>query len=279
MSPTIKRDQIAAMNWHYKQYSLDFFFDTVERIGYSAVAFWAGPPHFHIDSYGYQDVQALSRKLRAHHLKCTSFTAAAGHPIYQFGVCGEDHRKQTLNYFTNGAQICADLGVTLMSASSGTGYINEPREEAWARSQDMLFRVSNVCQRLGITLCVESLRPPETKIGVTVYDVKRLLEEVDMPNCKPMIDTTAMAVNHETIWDWFDVFGKDISNMHFVDAAPSGHLAWGDGVLPLEDMLCCINQHGYEGPLGLEITHEQYFKEPQIASERSFRALEHYAEE
>lgn len=278
MKPTIKLDQIAAMNWHYRQYSLDYFLDAVERIGYTAVAFWAGPPHFHIDHIGYQDVKELKRKLSAHHLKCVCFTAAAGQQVYQFGVYGKEHVDRAVSYFTNGAKIAAELEAGILTASSGNGYFSEPREDCWARTVETMSRVADACKEYGITLAVESLRPPETRTGVTVEDVRKLLEDVGRPNCRPMIDTTAMAVNGETVWDWFRVFGKNIVNTHFIDAAPLGHLTWGDGNLPLEDILRCLNQYGYTGPLGLEITHERYFTDPAAASLQSFRVLRRYAE-
>ena len=44
-----------------------------------------------------------------------------------------------------------------------------------------------------------------------------LLDEVDHPNLKAMVDTVAMSVSGETLDQWFDCLGSDIRNMHFVD--------------------------------------------------------------
>lgn len=276
MKPVIRRDQIAAMNWHYRRFSLDYFLDTVERIGYTAVAIWAGPPFFHIDSEGFEDPKPLLKKLRNHHLRCASLTAVASQELYQIGVSGKAHMRDAVRYFINGARVAAELETDLLTANPGHGYYDEARSDSWNRAVDTLGRVCDGCAQYGVKVTVEGLRPPETRTAWTLSHIKQLLMDVNRPNCLPMIDTTAMAVNGETVWDWFHAFGGNIANTHFVDAAPAGHLAWGDGILPLEDMLRCINRYGYSGPLGLEITDRRYFADPGQANEQCFRVLSQY---
>ena len=52
-------------------------------------------------------------------------------------------------------------------------------------------------------------------LATTVTDVKRMLDEVNHPNLKAMIDTTAMGVAGESIDQWFEFLGEDIIHMHF----------------------------------------------------------------
>lgn len=276
MKPTIKREQIAAMNWHYRRYSLDYFLDCVERAGYTSVALWAGPPHFHIDCRGTDDVRLLRRKLEDRHLKCVSFTAAASQPMYQIGAYGRKHQEDTVRYFQNGAMVAAELGCKLLTANSGNGFFDEAFDEVWARSIETMARVCDAAAQYGVTVTMEGLRPQETRTASGLSAVKQFISDVNRPNCKAMIDTTAMAVNGETIWDWFRAFNGEILNTHFIDAAPAGHLAWGDGILPLEKMLTCLNWYGYAGPLGLEITHSRYFLNPIEANIQSLRVLSPY---
>jgi len=166
-----------------------------------------------------------------------------------------------------------------MTANSGHGFITEPHSDVRKRSAELLWRVAEEGRRCGVTLTVESLRPQETTVGVTLADVKQLLDEVNHPNCKAMIDTTAMGVSGESIWDWFREFDGEIHNLHFVDGAPMGHLAWGDGVFHLQDMLQCLNAYDYAGPIGLEITHSRYFSRPEVADAQTFCVLQRYMED
>ncbi len=84
---------------------------------------------------------------------------------------------------------------------------------------------------------MESLRPQESQLVVTLADAKRMHDEVNHPNLKVMIDTTAMGVAGETIDEWFDTFGDEIIHMHFIDGNPYGHLIWGDGNHPLGEWI------------------------------------------
>ena len=154
------------------------------------------------------------------------------------------------------------------------GYWNEDREEAWKRSREMLSVLAEYAKTKNIRLAMESLRPQESNLATTVYDVKRMLDEVNHPNLKAMIDTTAMGVAGETIDQWFDILGDDIIHMHFIDGNPYGHLIWGDGTHNLEEFLKAINRHGYKGYLGQEITEFDYFKDPARADKQNMKAYE-----
>ncbi|RHS60185.1 sugar phosphate isomerase/epimerase [Ruminococcus sp. AM46-18] len=101
-----------------------------------------------------------------------------------------------------------------------------------------------------------------------------MLDEVNHPNLKAMIDTTAMGVAGETIDQWFDILGDDIIHMHFIDGNPYGHLIWGDGTHNLEEFLKAVNRHGYKGYLGQEITEFDYFEDPARADKRNMKAYE-----
>ena len=46
----IDEKQIVAMNQHYKRFSLDYFLDCQQRVGYKNIEFWLGASHFFIDA-------------------------------------------------------------------------------------------------------------------------------------------------------------------------------------------------------------------------------------
>lgn len=103
-----------------------------------------------------------------------------------------------------------------------------------------------------------------------------MLDEVNHPNLKAMIDTTAMGVAGETIDQWFDILGEDIIHMHFIDGNPYGHLIWGDGTHDLKEFLSALKRHNYTGYLGQEITEFDYFNDPAAADLRNMKAYEPY---
>lgn len=270
-----KRSQIAGMNIHHAHYSVDHFFDSMERAGYETVAFWGGPPHFRLDHRSFEDCRTLRRKAADHGLSITCFTAPGCTYGYQVGM-PEPFRENTFAYFANGIRAAAELGCSQMVCNSGWGYWNEDREEAWKRAREMLRRLAEFAAGFGIVMTMESLRRAESQLAYTLADTRRMYDEVDHPNLKIMIDTTAMGVAGETPEDWFDCFGSAIQNLHFIDGTPYGHLAWGDGTQPLERWMRCLSAHDYQGILGLEITHGRYFESPHLADAQNMRVLSRY---
>ena len=128
-----------------------------------------------------------------------------------------------------------------------------------------------------MTLCMESLRPEESNLVVTLADARRMLDQVASPHLTPMVDTTAMGVAGESLEEWFAEFGDGaIRNMRFIDGDPYGHLVWGDGKHSMDDFVRVLNAHGFEGYLGQEITDGRYFDDPAAADRHNMDAFERY---
>ena len=119
--------------------------------------------------------------------------------------------KKSFAYFANALKAGEELGIETMAINSGWGYWNEDREEAWKRSREMLSRLADEAAKHNINLAMESLRPQESQLVVTLADAKRMHDEVNHPNLKVMIDTTAMGVAGETIDEWFDTLAMRYS--------------------------------------------------------------------
>ena len=272
----IKREQIAGMNCHYYNYSLERFFRSMEENGYVSVALWGGAPHFYLDYRTYDDCGRIRRMARRYGQTIRCFTASSGTYGYQIGMQPKEQAERCFRYFTGGIHAAVELGCDQMSVNSGWGYWNEDRKDAWERSREMLSRLADTAGREGVTLTMESLRRAESQLAYTLEDTKRMLDEIDSPHLKAMIDTTAMGVAGETPRQWFEALGDKVVNTHFIDGTPYGHLVWGDGCFDLEGFLKTFKEYGYNGLLGLEITARQYYKEPWEADRRNMESLKQF---
>lgn len=270
----INREQIAGMNIHYLFYSLEYFLDAQMRAGFQTIELWPGTPHFFLSYMEYSDCKRVKRLLDERKLQLKIITPENCTYQYQFAAQEKEQFKISMEYFKRALDAGEELGAEIMAINSGWGYWNEDREEAWKRSREMLSVLADYAKGKNIQLAMESLRPEESNLATTLDDVKRMLVEVDHPNLKAMIDTTAMGVAGETIDQWFSVLGKDIIHMHFIDGNPYGHLIWGDGNHNLQEFLEAINRNGYTGYLGQEITEFDYFKKPDEADMRNMKAYE-----
>ncbi|MBY0099222.1 sugar phosphate isomerase/epimerase family protein [Mesobacillus maritimus] len=272
----IKREQIAGMNIHYMRYTLDYFLDAQVKAGIQSIEFWTGVPHYYLDPITYSDCKILKDKVQSRGLEIKVFTPENCMYQYQFAAVKPEIFEKSLQYFTNGIKATAELGCKVMQCNSGWGYFDEDREEAWKRSNEMLSKLAEVAKAEGVTLALEALRPEESNLVTTAKDTKRMFDEINHPNLKVLIDTTAMGVAGETLQDWFDLFGKDIIHTHFVDGDPYGHLVWGDGKHNLEQFLITLQKNGYTGYLGQEITDSRYFKDPVAHDIRNMKQFERF---
>lgn len=274
----IERSQVAGMNIHYMKYSLDYFLEAQERIGFETIELWGGIPHVYMDAVNYQNIREISRKIKCHHLKVNVFTPENCMYQYQFASAKPWAFLKSLEYFKNGIRIAAELGCKVMQCNSGWGYLDETRQEAWERCTEMLGRLCDFAGEYGIELAMETLRPEESNLVVRLEDAKKMLHDVDRKNLKILADTTAIGVAGETLEQWFEAFGNKIIHTHFVDGTPYGHLIWGDGCRNLEEDLKVCRKFNYKGNFGQEITDQKYFKEPMKYDAANIKKFEAFME-
>ncbi|MFR7671145.1 MAG: sugar phosphate isomerase/epimerase family protein, partial [Collinsella sp.] len=145
---------------------------------------------------------------------------------WNVAVRGEAGQKRILSYFKNVIDVAVELGVPQILVTSGWAYLDEPAEDAWARSVAMLRSVCAYADTRGIRVALEALQPSESVLVNTAQDVARILEAVDRPNLKACIDFGAMEVAGDTIDGYFEVLGDKIVHTHFVDVGGgTTHLA------------------------------------------------------
>ncbi|MGB8455910.1 MAG: hypothetical protein WCD89_26795 [Anaerocolumna sp.] len=55
------RSQLCIANYHYKRYTLDYFLDSAQRLGYESVELWASGPHLHLEDYDRNRLEELNK--------------------------------------------------------------------------------------------------------------------------------------------------------------------------------------------------------------------------
>jgi sugar phosphate isomerase/epimerase len=57
--------RLSAANYHYKRYSLDYFFNSVERLGYETIELWASGPHLNLEDFTTDGLKAVKKNIAA----------------------------------------------------------------------------------------------------------------------------------------------------------------------------------------------------------------------
>ena len=184
--PTLRREQIAGMNIHYIMWSLDYFLDTQQRLGFESIELWCAEPHVTLDHTGYYEAEALAKKAADRGLRYR--TLCPENVVYPWQYCARKplHEQRSLAYFKHGIELAEVLGCDRMSVNSGWGDWDEDREEAWKRSREHLSILAEYAGEHGLVLTMESLRPEESNLVTTVADAKRMIDEVASPYLQPM---------------------------------------------------------------------------------------------
>ncbi|MGI6669956.1 MAG: sugar phosphate isomerase/epimerase family protein [Acetivibrionales bacterium] len=272
---SVKREQVAGMNQHYKNYPLDYFLDAQQRLGLTSIELWLGAPHFWLDSISYDDCKSVYKKVTGRGLKVVSVTSPSMAYQYQYAPQEKSQFEKCFRYFSNGIKAAAELGAKIMTVNSGRGYWNDDADVAFRRSCEMIGKLCRTAESEGIVLALESLTPMESNIAYNLETTERLFHEVNHPALKIMVDTVATGYSDETIRDWYETFGDNLIHMHFIDGdrRTYAHCAWGDGVYSLEQELGYLNEFNYTGYLVQEIMDDRYLADPLSADIKNLHAV------
>lgn len=272
----IKRSQLVNMNQHYRRFSLDYFLDCQQKLGFQQVELWCGAAHFWLDHTGYGDVSALKAKLKDHNVRVVSLTAPSIAYQYQYASQEPEHLAYSFRYFSNAIRLASELEADRVVVNSGWGYQGEDEPGMWARCRDHLGRLCQVAQPLGVKLVMESLRDDESNLVYNLERAKQMYQEISHPSLKMMVDNIATGAAGETLEDWFQAFGPDLIHMHFLDGDPWLHNIWGDGNTSLSQQIEIMDRWNYDGYLVQEVADEHYFSDPFEADRKNLRVLERF---
>lgn len=269
----VRPEQLCALGIHYVMYPLDYMLDGHAEAGYKAIELVGEAPHFYMDESWNQNPEEVRRKVEARGMRVALFTPECSCMQWRNNYADDGAHRRSMEYLKRAMDVCTRLGASMMLTNACGGTHDEDHDVAFDRAVRHFEQIARYAREAGVTMALESVRPQESKVCITLGDVATLVEAVDSPSLGAALDTVAMGVAGETPRQWFDRLGEKIVHCHFSDGRPYGHLVWGDGVFPLERYLDVLNEFGYEGMLGQEITDGRYLEDPKAADRRNFHAF------
>ena len=130
-----------------------------------------------LDHTGYFEADELRRKIESRGLSVRSLCPENVVYPWQYAARKPLHAQRSLAYFKHGIELAEVLGAPYMSINSGWGDWDEDREEAWKRSAEHLAILADYAGEHGVTLCMESLRPEESNLVVTLALQRRTIRQ------------------------------------------------------------------------------------------------------
>ncbi len=264
-------EQLCAANYHYKRYTLDYFLDSAQRLGYRSIELWASGPHLHLEDFDYDRLVELDKKIQAHNLKLACFTPEQC--VYAISVSHPDkvYRERTVEFFNRHIEAAVQLRCQRMVVSTGFAYLDLDPEDSFNWCIEGIGRICRKAEQEGVTLALEPFTKFTTHICNEASQLVRLIKEVGSPVLTGLADTDVIATTGvDTFGTFVHMLGKErLGHVHFLDGNPGGHLVPGDGVLELDAALQTLKDMDYTGFLGLEVLDRRYVMDPEAAMRRA----------
>ena len=271
---SIKKSQVAVMNIQYKYFPFKKFLQDAAENQVKNIELWGAAPHFHLDDLTYLEVKKIRHEIESYGLKLICYTPEqCVYPI-NIAASSRNERYRSLKFFEDNIRAASELGTDKVLVTSGWGYFDQSNyKEAWQYSEEGLYNLAEIAKANGIILALEVLRKDESNLVNDLPSLAKMLKKLNHNHIAGVLDTIPMALAGESPRDYLEALGDKLIHTHFVDGAPRGHLAWGDGILNMERYLEQFSHYDYMGVISLEITDGRYFTNPTVSVKQSIEKL------
>ncbi|MEO2050083.1 MAG: sugar phosphate isomerase/epimerase family protein [Pirellulales bacterium] len=180
-------------------------------------------------------------------------------------------REKTSEYFRALAQLCHDLGGTVMVLGSpqqrnllpGVTYA-----EAEQYAAEVLRAAMPACADCGVTIALEPLGPAEGDFLPTADKGVQLAELVDSPNCRLHLDVKAMSSEQMSIPD---ILRKHRAWLEHFHANDPNLLGPGMGQMDFQPIFAALKEIDYHGWVSVEVF--KYEPSPEAIARESMETM------
>ena len=123
--------KLAPMSYHYVRYPIEKFLDKVERSPFDSIDLYCSAPQLNMFDYPVSRLLELDKSIRRHHLSVMAMTPE--NCVYPVNFCTQDTltRESSIRYYQRAIDTAQFLECPAIQISTGFGYFDMPREEAW----------------------------------------------------------------------------------------------------------------------------------------------------
>lgn len=275
-TPMITR--IAGSNFSYQHRPLRECLDDMADLGRSAIELWGIAPELHVPALSDKDARTIAGEAQSRGLEIVCFTPEQ--VAYPVNIASPDKslRAASIAMFKRAAELAVEFTngdrTPLLFLTSGRGFESEPTADAWTRCIDALGAITDYATDLGVECVLEPLQRVESNLVTSTAEAASALAEIRCDSLGIVLDTVAMIAAGEEVDEYFSMFGTRVKHVHLVDGNPTGHLALGDGDLPMLDILTSLAAHDYHGWMTIELFGAgSYAFDPRPAVEKSLNAI------
>lgn len=268
------RKNFAVMGNAYTHFSFTAFLDSICVLGLNKIDLWAGVPHLYAPDVDESELRRIRREIESRNITVVSYTPEMVPYPYDIAAEKGSLRTRTIEYLKRNMEIAASLEVPYMLLPAGRGLADLPREENLRNMYENLETLTAYAEHLSLELALEHLTVPSSPLINYAADLKAALDAAGSAILHAVLDLGQMSVFSQTVDDYHALLGDEIRIVHIMDGDPNGHLAFGDGCLPLETYYKQVRNMGFKDPVVLEINDRRYFTDPHTAIKQCLEQIE-----
>ena len=161
-------------------------------------------------------------------------------------------RAATVTRLEAHIQLAESFGASVILGGIRGRLTGTPAERSAQRvgAVESIQECARLASSLGVTLLIEPINRYETNFINTAVDALSLLDEVDDPSLKVLLDTFHMNIEEAAMTDALKLAGDRLGYVHFAD---SNRLAPGQGHVDFVAVLETLEELGYRGVVAAEI--------------------------
>ncbi len=257
--------KVALLSLSFQKYKLDKIFECAGYYGYDGVEIWGGRPQ----AYPYDMDDAMCEKVLMLKEKWNQEVSMYTPEVlgYPYNISSPDKKEQqeTIDYLKHSIDVAKKIETPRVQLACGHAGYGTSRKENIANVTYVIQQLADHAEKVGIDLIIEAVTLMESNTIIFLDDLVDLLEAVDSPRVKTMIDTVTPVVHYETFGDYFEKLGDKMQYVHFInsDGVSPAHRQVNAGVLPMDTVLEVFKKYGYDGWISSELG-AAYMKDPEL---------------
>lgn len=157
-------------------------------------------------------------------------------------------RDRTVRYLVDLVHFCGDVGGKMLifgSPKQRNVHESLTYDQAFDYTAAAFERALPTCVERNVTICMEPLTHLETNFCQSAEETVRLIERVNHPNFRLLLDTKAMTYEKESRAATIRKYGRYLAHYHANDENLEGP-GWGTvDFAPIFDALTSIHYEGY----------------------------------
>lgn len=165
----------------------------------------------------------------------------------------KEHRDRAAQYLVDLAQFGGDVGGQLMifgSPKQRNVHESLTYEQAFEYTAEVFERAMPACEKHGVTICMEPLTHLETNFCTSAADTVKLIERVNHPKFRLLLDTKAMTFEEEGRPALIRKYAKHLAHYHANDENMNGP---GFGDVDFGPIFEALRDIDYKGYMSVEV--------------------------